>query len=48
MKIALYARVSKALGQNPENQLLELREWAKKSGNEIEGEYIDEISTARF
>lgn len=45
MKIAIYARVSKALDQNPENQLLELREYAKKAGYEIEGEYIDEISS---
>lgn len=36
MKIALYARVSKALEQNPENQLISLREWASKSGNIIE------------
>ena len=45
MKVALYARVSKALEQNPENQLIELRKWANSMGNEIEGEYIDEISS---
>jgi len=45
MKVALYARVSKALDQNPENQLLELRKWAKASEHEIEGEYVDEISS---
>lgn len=45
MKYALYARVSKALEQNPENQLIELRKWAKASNNEIEGEYVDEISS---
>ena len=45
MKVALYARVSKALEQNPENQLIELRKWAAASGNEVEGEYIDEISS---
>jgi len=45
MKVAIYARVSKALEQNPENQLLELRRWANASGHEIEGEYVDEISS---
>ena len=45
MRIALYARVSKALEQNPDNQLIELRRWAKASTHEVEGEYIDEISS---
>ena len=45
MRIALYARVSKALEQNPENQLRALREWAKRAGAEVIGEYIDEISS---
>ena len=45
MKIALYARVSKALEQNPENQLIELRRWANACGHEIEGEYVDEVSS---
>lgn len=45
MKIALYARVSKALEQNPLNQLLELRRWAAASGHIIEGEYVDEVSS---
>lgn len=45
MKIAIYARVSKALEQNPENQLIELRRWAKASEHEIEGEYVDEVSS---
>lgn len=45
MKVALYARVSKALEQNPENQLIELRRWANASGHLIEGEYVDEISS---
>lgn len=45
MKVALYARVSKALDQNPENQLLDLRRWAAAAGHEIEGEYVDEISS---
>ena len=45
MKVALYARVSKALEQNPENQLIELRRWAKSAGHEVEGEYVDEVSS---
>ncbi len=45
MKVAIYARVSKALDQNPENQLIELRRWAEASGHEVQGEYIDEISS---
>ena len=45
MKVAIYARVSKALEQNPDNQLLELRKWAKAAGHDIEGEYVDEISS---
>lgn len=45
MKVAIYARVSKALEQNPENQLLELRRWALASGHEIVGEFVDEVSS---
>lgn len=45
MKVALYARVSKALDQNPENQLLVLRKWALDAKHEVEGEYVDEISS---
>ena len=45
MKVALYARVSKALEQNPENQLITLRQWAKNNSYEVEGEYVDEISS---
>jgi DNA invertase Pin-like site-specific DNA recombinase len=44
-RVALYARVSKALDQDPENQLKALREWAKGAGVEVEGEYIDETSS---
>ena len=36
MKVALYARVSKALEQNPENQLIELRRWAAAACHEVE------------
>ena len=45
MKVALYARVSKALDQNPENQLLELRRWANAAGHMVVGEFVDEISS---
>lgn len=45
MKVALYARVSMALKQNPENQLIELRRWAASAGHEIAGEFVDEISS---
>lgn len=44
-KVSLYARVSKKLEQNPENQLIPLRKWAKDNDYEVEGEYIDEISS---
>lgn len=45
MKVVLYARVSKALDQNPENQLIALRQWAKDAKHEVKGEYVDEISS---
>lgn len=45
MKIALYARVSKALEQNPENQLIELRRWANAAEHQIIGEFVDEVSS---
>lgn len=42
MKIALYARVStKDRGQDTENQLAQLREFAAKQGWQITQEYID-------
>ena len=45
MKIAIYARVSMALKQNPENQLLELRRWAHAMNHEVIGTFVDEISS---
>ena len=45
MRVALYARVSKALEQNPENQLIELRSWAVSSGSVVVGEFVDEVSS---
>lgn len=47
MKIALYARVSKADDtQDPENQLIRLRSYAQVQGWEIHGEYVDMASGA--
>ena len=47
MKIALYARVSKAdESQNPDNQLVQLRAYAKDRAWEIYDEYIDMASGA--
>jgi DNA invertase Pin-like site-specific DNA recombinase len=40
-KVALYARVSTMLGQDPELQLRELRAFAYARGWEIAGEYVD-------
>ena len=45
MKVALYARVSKALEQNPENQLIELRRWATSASHQVIGEFVDEVSS---
>jgi len=45
LRIALYARVSKQLDQNPMNQLLELRQWAQAMRHEVVGEFVDEISS---
>lgn len=41
MRVALYGRVSTLNGQNPETQLIELREYASRRGWEVAGEYID-------
>jgi len=45
MKVVLYARVSMALKQTPENQLIELRRWSKNANVEVVGEYVDEVSS---
>jgi DNA invertase Pin-like site-specific DNA recombinase len=45
MKAALYARVStKDKGQDTENQLAQLREFAKKQGWTVSNEYVDHES----
>ena len=43
MKVAIYARVS-TQGQEVDNQLLQLREYCKRSNYQIFNEYIDIIS----
>jgi DNA invertase Pin-like site-specific DNA recombinase len=45
MRVALYGRVSKDDGkQDTENQLMELREFCKRSGWEVAHEYVDRAS----
>ena len=47
MKVALYARVSTAEDkelQDPETQLLILRDWARANGHEVLREYVDHAS----
>jgi DNA invertase Pin-like site-specific DNA recombinase len=41
MRVAFYARVSTLNGQNPETQLIELREYAARRGWQAVGEYVD-------
>jgi len=41
MRVGIYARVSTLIGQSPEMQLAELREYASRRGWEIYGEYVD-------
>jgi DNA invertase Pin-like site-specific DNA recombinase len=40
-RVALYARVSTFAGQNPEMQLVELREYAARRGWQVIEEYVD-------
>jgi len=45
MRIAIYARVSTDdKGQDPENQLRELRQWCANAGHTIAREYVDQES----
>jgi len=41
MRVGIYARVSTLIGQSPEMQLAELRQYASRRGWEIYGEYVD-------
>jgi len=44
-RVAIYARVStEDRGQDPENQLAQLRAWCAAAGHEIVGEYVDHAS----
>jgi DNA invertase Pin-like site-specific DNA recombinase len=48
MRVAIYARVSTDdKGQDPENQLRELRAWCSNSGHPVVQEYIDRTSGRR-
>ncbi len=45
MRVAIYARISTIdKGQDPENQLRELRAWCANAGREITHEYVDRES----
>jgi DNA invertase Pin-like site-specific DNA recombinase len=47
-RVAIYARVStEDRGQNPENQLAQLRAWCAAAGHEIAAEYVDHASGAK-
>jgi DNA invertase Pin-like site-specific DNA recombinase len=41
MRVGIYARVSTLIGQSPEMQLAELREYASRRSWEIYDEYVD-------
>jgi DNA invertase Pin-like site-specific DNA recombinase len=48
MRVAIYARVStEDKGQDPENQLRDLRAWCANAGHELVGEYVDRVSGRR-
>src|SRR5215831_3365591 len=45
MRVAIYARVStEDKGQDPENQLRDLRAWCASAGHTIVREYVDQES----
>lgn len=46
-RVALYARVSMLNGQHPEMQIEELREFCRRRGWKVMGEYIDRMSGKR-
>ena len=47
-RVAIYARVSTDnKGQDPENQLRQLRSWCERMGHEIAGEYVEHESGAK-
>jgi len=47
-RVAIYARVStEDRGQDPENQLAQLRVWCASAGHTIVGEYVDHASGSK-
>jgi len=46
LRVAIYARVSKAEegSQDPENQLMQLRQWCESGGHTIVKEYVERVS----
>ena len=47
-RVAIYARVSTAdKGQDPENQLMQLRTWCERMGYLVAGEYVEHESGAK-
>src|ERR1700724_3119152 len=47
-RVAIYARVStEDRGQDPENQLAQLRAWCASAGHEIAAEYVDHASGSK-
>jgi len=47
-RVGIYARVStEDRGQDPENQLTQLRAWCAAAGHEIAAEYVDHVSGAK-
>ena len=48
MRVAIYARVSTLYkGQDPENQLRELRAWCVHAGHTVIGEYVERESGSK-
>ena len=48
MRVAIYARVSTDdRGQDPENQLSQLRAWCAAAGHAIVAEFVDQLSGAK-
>ena len=45
VRVAIYARVSTDdRGQDPQNQLIQLRTWCERAGHEIAAEFVDQCS----
>src|SRR5882762_5840142 len=48
MRVAIYARVStEDRGQDPENQLAQLRAWCTSAGHDVAAEYVDHASGSK-